>query len=420
MAKQTVNIGTTPNDGTGDPLRIAFDKLNDNNDEIYGKLISDNFVVVKTSDDFPDAVSGVRTLLANTTYFVTATVDLLGDRFVCQSGTAIGGSSSQNSGIKSTGLVGNPLISSTTSFDVRNITFDHGGQIFSFDGNGTTDNLYFSNCTFLNATTVGVIKDYSSAIIDSCSFITYGGLTINGSIGTLAVTNTLFSISSPLTGIDILSTATITRRFRVIYSSFIVPSGAIGINVNASATIPDEGYILNSVNFSGAGTYLSGLGTTSNKTLFIKCVGIANTAVSGQMYMNANATATTVAATNTFYKAAGTTIASSENQKFTHSSNRLTCDAAVKRRYLVQCTLSFSAGNNNVCKFGFYYSGSASVRTESIATNTANSGGLAENVSFFDIVEMSSGEYIELHVNNTSSVTNITVTEMNLMMTEIQ
>jgi len=35
MAKQTVNIGTTANDGTGDQLRDAFDKLNDNFDEVY-------------------------------------------------------------------------------------------------------------------------------------------------------------------------------------------------------------------------------------------------------------------------------------------------------------------------------------------------------------------------------------------------
>lgn len=40
MAKQTVNLGTAANDGTGDPLRTAFDKLNDNFDEVYG----DNFV----------------------------------------------------------------------------------------------------------------------------------------------------------------------------------------------------------------------------------------------------------------------------------------------------------------------------------------------------------------------------------------
>ena len=35
MAKQTVNIGSVANDGTGDPLRTAFDKINDNTDELY-------------------------------------------------------------------------------------------------------------------------------------------------------------------------------------------------------------------------------------------------------------------------------------------------------------------------------------------------------------------------------------------------
>ncbi len=35
MAKQTINIGTNANDGTGDPLRTAFDKINDNFTELY-------------------------------------------------------------------------------------------------------------------------------------------------------------------------------------------------------------------------------------------------------------------------------------------------------------------------------------------------------------------------------------------------
>ncbi|RUU23526.1 hypothetical protein EOD08_26015 [Mesorhizobium sp. M6A.T.Ca.TU.002.02.2.1] len=35
MAKQVINIGTIANDGTGDPLRDAFDKANDNFNELY-------------------------------------------------------------------------------------------------------------------------------------------------------------------------------------------------------------------------------------------------------------------------------------------------------------------------------------------------------------------------------------------------
>jgi hypothetical protein len=36
MAQQTIGIGASANDGTGDPLRTAFTKTNENFDEIYG------------------------------------------------------------------------------------------------------------------------------------------------------------------------------------------------------------------------------------------------------------------------------------------------------------------------------------------------------------------------------------------------
>ena len=35
MAKQVINIGALANDGTGDTLRAAFDKVNDNFTEAY-------------------------------------------------------------------------------------------------------------------------------------------------------------------------------------------------------------------------------------------------------------------------------------------------------------------------------------------------------------------------------------------------
>ena len=38
MAQQTINIGATANDGTGDQLRSAFDKVNDNFVEVYTEL----------------------------------------------------------------------------------------------------------------------------------------------------------------------------------------------------------------------------------------------------------------------------------------------------------------------------------------------------------------------------------------------
>jgi len=40
MTQQIINIGTLPNDGTGDPLRVAYDKINDNFDQLFDVVSS--------------------------------------------------------------------------------------------------------------------------------------------------------------------------------------------------------------------------------------------------------------------------------------------------------------------------------------------------------------------------------------------
>jgi hypothetical protein len=49
MAKQAINIGTTANDGTGDTVRAAFDKTNDNANELYN-LLGDGSTLSITGD----------------------------------------------------------------------------------------------------------------------------------------------------------------------------------------------------------------------------------------------------------------------------------------------------------------------------------------------------------------------------------
>lgn len=405
-------------DATSDvPKKISYSNFTSS---ISTSIATGNIIFVTTKSDLPTAVSGVITLAANKTYFFTTTVDLTGDRLVCGANTTILGGSSENCVIKSTGLSSSTaLITSVYSLPIRNITITHGTAL-NLDGDGTTTALDWFGVNFTDCTTVGTIKDYTNFIMQDSAFLNSGGLTLDGSIGTVGFTQCLFDLTSGSTGITIASTANITRRFRIIYSSFVALSGETGINVSSSATIGNERYILDTVNFSGGGTYITGVDDTSNKSLFINCVGITNTAVNGQLYMQGNATATVVSATNTFYKVLGTTTASSDNSKYTHTNNRLTNDAAISRKYLIQCSLSFTSGTGDVCQFGFYDSKIAAIRTPSKTKATANSSGRAENIHMACVVSHILGDYLEIHCANLSSIANITVSDMNFVITEIK
>ena len=77
MAKQVINIGTTANDGTGDPLRSAFDKVNDNFTELYTDDAGDvNSIVAGTAISVSSATGDVT--VTNSSPNATHTGDVTG------------------------------------------------------------------------------------------------------------------------------------------------------------------------------------------------------------------------------------------------------------------------------------------------------------------------------------------------------
>jgi hypothetical protein len=111
MAKQSINIGTTANDGTGETVRSAFDKVNDNFTELYDERLkgayatatidgSNNLVVDFTKGAlavtldknisaflFTGATNGVRNEI-----LIKLTQDSTGSRTVTSSGVNTAGS----------------------------------------------------------------------------------------------------------------------------------------------------------------------------------------------------------------------------------------------------------------------------------------------------------------------------------------
>ena len=77
MAKQTINIGTTANDGTGDTLRAAFDKCNDNFTELYTDDAGDVGSIIAGTGISVDQATGDVTV-TNSSPNATHTGDVTG------------------------------------------------------------------------------------------------------------------------------------------------------------------------------------------------------------------------------------------------------------------------------------------------------------------------------------------------------
>lgn len=421
MAQEILNVGTAAGSGDGEPLRTGMIKSNNNFTELYEFKAPIELRYIDNANKLPSPSSGVITLVDNYTYLITQHIDLLGDRLVSGDNTTILGFSSENCSITSTGLgVGIALLTSNYTTPVRHVAFKDVDTCIDFDGFGNTMALDWTGVNFNDIPNVGTFKDFSNFIYSKGAFLSSSGLKIDGTYGTFSADNSLFlGDGSASNIIEVLPSAICTIRTRIVYSSIVAFGSTVGIDVDASTTINDESFILDTVNFSGGGTYLGGLDEVSNKSLFIKCNGITNTFVNGQLYMQGNATPTTIAATSTFYKVLGTTTASADNSKFTHSDNRLTCDAAIDRKYLIQCTLSFTSGNNKECDFGFYDSKLSGIRTPSKQKTTSDGVGKSSPVTLICVVDYISGDYLEIHAANNTDTTDITVTQMNFVITEI-
>lgn len=375
-----------------------------------------DIVFVNSKDDLPTPVSNVITLADNVTYYFTTTVDLLGDRLVGGQNTVILGASSENSRITSTGLgVGVALFTTEWTTPIRHVTFQDVDTALDIDGSINPPlALDWTGVNFLNVPNVGLIDTADNWIYSKGAFLNSQNLQFDGTHGTIGIDNSIFVGSGSAGNIlDILSTATITRRFRLIYSSVVVFGSTVGINVDASATIPTEGYILDTINFSAGGTYLSGVSYTDNKTRFVNSKGIENTAEIGNYFMTNNTTVTTITTVDTAVKVLGATTANAINQKFTHTDNRLTYVGALIRDFQVTATISLTSGNNKV--IGVYVAKNGVIITSSEMYSTTSGSGRAESVTCQTILELAENDYVEIWVENSSNNDDITVEYLNVI-----
>lgn len=367
---------------------------------------------VSAKEDFPECESGVITLPDQTAWYITQNIDLLGCRIQGQGFTLLGPSSTTVV-LSSTGLSDTTaLITATKDVSIQNLQIDTGTAL---DCATVEAGTLFSvtACRFVTTVSIGTVSGYNNNLFFETSF-SGGGITFDGTMSSIAYSDCVFIPASGKTAITIPATATITTRMRLQVSPFVVGTGATGLNVSTSASIPVEGYLLTRLNFSGAGTYLVGVQHTDNKSFFDSNRGIQNSSSIAYYTMTANATTTDITVTNTPVKVAGTTILQAISQRFTMpSNNRGTYGGAILRDFKVTAFASASAGNND--EMGMYIAKNGTVITASRARSTANASGKAEGITTQAVVSLAQNDYLEVFVENETAVQDITVTDLSVI-----
>lgn len=185
MAKQTVNIGSAANDGTGDPLRQAFTKTNQNFDEIYSSYTMTGRLTVGNST--------VNTTVANTTGLRTgnstwnATVNSTSIRISNFANTAILSGSSLS--------VGANVVANLSAFFVGNATVN---TIVSNAGLQTgvsvinSTSMAVGSEMVINSSAISIGNSSSNLVISqgvlTGNVLINGGLVVNGGVTSVNTT----------------------------------------------------------------------------------------------------------------------------------------------------------------------------------------------------------------------------------------
>jgi hypothetical protein len=325
MAKQRINIGSAANDSTGDPLRTAFTKINQNFDEIYSNVGSSNF---RFTNNTISTVSGDMNLVPNGTSDViigslsqlnvsatTSSTSTTTGALVVSGGAGISGSLYIGGGITTSGalyadsasfgaLNSTPIGDTTTStgkFTTVTATLVNSGNVVSpAMYSSTLATFYQTKASFSNIgeTTASNLSILGSGVVYSCNAVITNfysgnvnitGGTISGvGVGYTSIENTPIGKTIPNTAIF-----TSTTTANLATGNAQLTGGSINSTKIGNAT-PSTG-AFTTLTASGATTFTNATDSTSSSTGGVILSG--GLGVNGNINAGANVTAAIVAAT---------------------------------------------------------------------------------------------------------------------------
>lgn len=427
MTQQIVDIGAAPNDGTGDNFREAFDKLNDNDTELFAGLL-DNRVIIKSESDLPTSVDvgGVDThILENKEYLFDGNVTLTDPIGHPGAGLTATIRSINRSVVTYTGGIalfrdpdaeGNIEIEGLTEFRAPGakmwdltalsgaFSFQAGGgacrftdmeSIGTVDCNGTSGfNLFFGTISNFNQ---GLIITDSTFFEMNTMFV-FGNNTVGCTYFTVQGASTVGSVNFDTMTVGNGSNETLWDL------NSNIQSGIDSINIHHNT---QEGGITGTV-FAA-----SSLTEKDNKVLSVGNSIIGDTVPGGLLSLTNNASDTIISAVDTPTLVVGTWVIEEESQFTGTTGGRLTYNDARNISIDIDVSISVEPASGNGKVIRAYVAKNGTEITSSGQSSTADNG-KAGNISLSWRVDTATNDFYEIFVENKTDAIDITVIDCKL------
>lgn len=403
-------------------VEAAFKSAEDEIDAIsLGGIILADTVVVDDVSKLPAPAGNVITL-ENKAYMWNGQVDIGVNRLVAVPGTVLYGHSFVRDGIVRSGAATGPLLTVPTANgntlvkDLR-LVAPTGSTLFDVSGVFPAQNTNFFG---IDLDCEGDLGELAGTVIrfSNCSMTGWdAGLEIKDVLSFRMVTSSMRQASGG-TGTGLNYTGTVGDSTDIVASIINVEAGGTAINglaANGNFGAGAHGS-LTSNEFTGAGTYVSGITEDDLQWAFVSNTGITNSAAVAAYSMEANAV-TTPTAGQAWTKILGTTVSASA-RRFANTNNRATFSGGLSpKQFRADISVAVQASVNGTdAEFGLSLNGADPVA--GIPLELSNNKDTV--LTFFGLPgTLSDTDYVEVWCRDTTGTASITASSLRVLVSSI-
>ena len=380
---------------------------------------SSNLVYVYSLADLPTPSSAAIKLDSNKMYIFSGIIDI-SPNYLNLNGAGLRGTDPGKDGVMST-VSGGVLRSTGVSVFIENLAvLPASATTKAYDFADATSTKFcnlFTGCSVVEigipSLGVGQVSGFKAITTIKNYWNCKDGIKVTGNVGKFASAYNFITGISAGSGMEFLSSSVIDDID--LSNNYFIYTGDTGIKVNSGAII-DRGRMTTNM-FRGVTTYISGFDSYTPAWEMRQNTNIPNSRAFSSIYMNNNGTATSLPATNTFYKIAGTTT-SVTGKRFTATNNRLTYTGKdmITSKILV---IIGARSPTNTGDFSIAIAKNGVVISNPNASMAPTANNQSFQLTLATEVDLSTNDYIEVFIKTNNGNTNtITIDELQFRVTD--